>query len=388
MLEDASLALCRRGSIYYARLWIASEKKYIWRSLKTSAVNVARNKARRFKYEVEQRTDHGLPPKSLTFSTVIDQYLAMTERKRERGQTSESMLRQTNRISKFWHEFIGSRPVDTIGDKELRAYPEWRREYYSKKDHIPQNAKRFPTDASIQFDMMIGKAILKWAAEKGLRGNLPKPSYSFVVKKRRVRPAFSEPDYAKLIQYLERRRSSMKTGMGLESHIRRDLLFCYVTILANSGIRPGEANNLKLRDVEKFTDRHGSTNYRLHVHGKTGEREVIIRSLSKKHIFESFLMRQRATEDDFFFVMPRGNKVITLIDQFNAALKAAGVTHDGRGRKYTIYSLRHFYAVQALRNNIPIFSVAKNMGTSVEMIQKYYASTSTTADFAEVLGGF
>lgn len=60
----------------------------------------------------------------------------------------------------------------------------------------------------------------------------------------------------------------------------------------------------------------------------------------------------------FLFVMPDGSKIITLIDQFNAALKEAGIERSTFGEKYSIYSLRHFYAVTALRNGGGVFEVA------------------------------
>jgi hypothetical protein len=43
---------------------------------------------------------------------------------------------------------------------------------------------------------------------------------------------------------------------------------------------------------------------------------------------------------------------ITPIDQFNAALRHAGILKNGFGEKYSLYSLRHFYAVMALRNGV------------------------------------
>jgi integrase len=108
---------------------------------------------------------------------------------------------------------------------------------------------------------MIGKAILSWATELGLRGDQPKPSFCFTAKKKRVRPAFSAADYQTLRQTLIeefKSPSSRSTDMRL-------LLLLYVEVLANSGIRVGEANNLRIRDVEKFTDDKGRPNYRLHV---------------------------------------------------------------------------------------------------------------------------
>ena len=84
--------------------------------------------------------------------------------------------------------------------------------------------------------------------------------------------------------------------------------------------------------------------------------------------------------------MPKGTRIISLIDQFNMALKQAGIERNGFGEKYVLYSLRHFYAVMALRNGIGVFEVARNMGTSVQMIQQYYGKQATAAVFATRLG--
>jgi hypothetical protein len=44
--------------------------------------------------------------------------------------------------------------------------------------------------------------------------------------------------------------------------------------------------------------------------------------------------------------------VTSLIDQLNAALKQAGILRSSFGEKYSVYSLRHFYAVNALRSGV------------------------------------
>ena len=63
--------------------------------------------------------------------------------------------------------------------------------------------------------------------------------------------------------------------------------------------------------------------------------------------------------------MADGSPVITLIDQFNTVLEREGLTHNTDGEKYTLYSLRHFYAVQMLRHGkVQVFDIARNMGTS------------------------
>jgi hypothetical protein len=52
------------------------------------------------------------------------------------------------------------------------------------------------------------------------------------------------------------------------------------------------------------------------------------------------------------------------------------------GDKYTLYSLRHFYAV-----GIGVFDVARNMDTSVQVIQNYYGKHATPMKLATQLGG-
>ena len=68
------------------------------------------------------------------------------------------------------------------------------------------------------------------------------------------------------------------------------------------------------------------------------------------------------------------SRIGTLIDQLDGALKEAGIEQNSFGEKYSIYSLRHFYAVNALRNGVGVFVVARKMGTSVQIIQEITGS--------------
>ena len=51
-------------------------------------------------------------------------------------------------------------------------------------------------------------------------------------------------------------------------------------------------------------------------------------------------------------------------------------------RRNSIYSLRHY----ALCNGIGVFEVARDMGTSVRIIQEYYGKQATSVVFATRLG--
>jgi integrase len=334
-------------------------------------------------FQIEQRADQGLPPKSKLFAAVIDDYIRYRERDHAHGKTSAGMLKQIIRVSKFWREYAGHLAVEAIDDKVMREFIPWRRDYYSKFEKLPKNAKRHPTDKTLQWDMMLGKAIVRWAADQGVRGNKPSITVTFTPKKKRVRPAFERWEYCRLWRTLCKRVRTARDKRTLKS---RELLRYYVLVLANSGIRPGEANNLNVRDVHPFKDEKGRSNYRLVVRGKTGERDAIVRSVAAKRL-DKYLTKRRAEDPSgLLFVMPDGSRISSLIDQLGAALREAGIERSSFGEKYSVYSLRHFYAVNALRNGVGVFEVARNMGTSVQIIQEYYGKQATSAVFATRLG--
>ena len=219
--------------------------------------------------------------------------------------------------------------------------------------------------------MMLGKAIVKWAAEQGLRGKQPAITVTFTPKKKRVRPAFERWEYRLLWRTLCKR---INTARDKRTRASRELLRSYVWCLPTPASELGEANKLKVTDVHPFKDEKQRHNYRLVVRGKTGERDAVVRSVAAKRLDKILAIRRAADPGGLLFVMSDGSSIITLIDQLTSALKEAGIERNSFGEKYSVYSLRHFYAVNALRNGIGVFEVARNMGTSVQMIQEYYGS--------------
>jgi integrase len=90
----------------------------------------------------------------------------------------------------------------------------------------------------------------------------------------------------------------------------------------------------------------------------------------------------------WLFRMADGEQVITLIDQFRGLLESIGLSKNRDGLPYTLYSLRHFYAVEMLRKGkVGVFDIARNMGTSVQIIEQYYGKQATPMALATKLGG-
>ncbi len=64
---------------------------------------------------------------------------------------------------------------------------------------------------------------------------------------------------------------------------------------------------------------------------------------------------------------------------FNSILDEEGLKVDREGNRRTAYSLRHTYICLRLMEGADIYQIAKNCRTSVEMIEKYYASHIKTS---------
>jgi integrase len=381
-LEEGKLVVYRRGGKFYARIRL-SPKKYLWRSLRTRCQDLAMERGRKLFLDVQFKAKYGLAIQSTRFEAALDEYVAMREESHRHGKTSRGMIRQIRRVSRFWREFAGRMLIENIDDHCLNNYLVWRRSYYSRKQTLPKNAKLVPTDKTLQWEMMLGKAILRWAAQRGLRGERPLPTFSFVPKVKRVRPAFEQVEFALLLRVLDAR---IERACCARYRRSRELLRDYVVLLANSGIRIGEANSLRQADVTPFKDEKGRDNFRLLVKGKTGERDVIPRVAAVPVIVKLLARLPDEQQDALLFQMQGGSAITTLIDQFDAALREANLLHNSRGERFTLYSLRHQYAVTALRNGVGVFELARNMGTSVQIIQSYYGKHATAPTFATRLG--
>ncbi|HQR70343.1 MAG TPA: site-specific integrase [Burkholderiaceae bacterium] len=396
LLEDGKVLLHTRNGIFQARVY-RGDRRYVYKSLKTRKLDEARKLALRFLHETEFKQQEGLPLKHLSFAQVIDEYVETREKQYEQGQLATNttsrrpgvsihMLRQIRRVVKFWNAYCGGTSVANIDNAALQGYIGWRKDYYHRmpRDAVPKNAKLNPTDKTLEWELTLGKTILKFAHDRGYRGKAQLPTYSFTAVNKIVRPAFLLPEYVTL--YKEMRKWINEAKGDPERQHTRLLLRDYVLILANSGMRVGEANSLQWRDVVWFTDLQGRDTCMFSVRGKTGSRMVVPRVNARRYVERLAERSPDKKPDDYIFRMRDGRKVITLIDQFQHVLSRAKILENRHGERYTLYSLRHFYAVMMIRRGMPVFNIARNMGTSVAIIESYYGKQATSAELATRLG--
>jgi integrase len=137
--------------------------------------------------------------------------------------------------------------------------------------------------------------------------------------------------------------------------------------MANTGLRPDEAARLEYRDVKIVKDdATGETILEIEVRGKRGV--GYCKSTNGAVVpFQRLMKRNKPQETDRIF--PKTHREL-----FNAILDEEKLKFDREGNRRTAYSLRHTYVCLRLMEGADIYQIAKNCRTSVEMIEKYYAS--------------
>jgi integrase len=390
--HDGQVLLHRRNGLYQARIHLG-KGQYIHRSLKTANTAEAERLADELWNDTRYELKKGLPVRKRTVNAVLDEYIRLRERDNEQGKQSRSAatkytaddnLRQMQRVQHFWREYAGNKPIDSLDDRALKDYVPWRKDYYRNKRDVSPNASVNPADKTLQWEVMFIKMVLRYAKDRGYLGIKNVPEFTFTVKTKRVRPDFTLGDFEKLKAGLEDWLTKAKSG---QQQYSRQLLHDYVLVLALSGIRTGEANELKVRDVQPIKDDEGRENIQLHIRGKTGAR-VVVPHIDAKAVIDALLARRgEPGPDEWLFVMQEGSQVDNLRDQFDRALEEYKLTHNAAGAKHSLYSLRHFYAVRAITRGVDIYTIARNMGNSVQVIEEYYGKNATTTARATVLGG-
>jgi|GEM_PF-465326 len=390
--HDGKVLLYRRNGLYQARIHLG-KNEYIHRSLKTANTAEAERLAEDLWNDTRYELKKGLPIRKRTLNAVLDEYIRFRERDNEQGKQARSLatkyttddnLRQMQRVQHFWREYAGNRAVDSVDKKVLADYVPWRKDYYRNKKDISPNASINPADKTLQWEVTFIKTVLRYAKDRGYLGVKNVPEFTFTVKTKRVRPDFTLKDFEKLKSGLE---DWLAKAKGPQQQYSRQLLHDYVLVLALSGIRVGEANELKVRDVQPIKDDEGRENVQLHIRGKTGAR-VVVPHIDAKAIIDALLARRGNPDaDDWLFVMNDGSKIDNLRDQFDRMLEEYKLTHNAAGAKHSLYSLRHFYAVRAITRGVDIYTIARNMGNSVQVIEDYYGRNATTTARATVLGG-
>lgn len=221
-----------------------------------------------------------------------------------------------------------------------------------------------PAAGTLQKEIVTLRMTLKAAMRHGWLSHLPDLSAPYRSSaKVSHRAWFSPEDYKKL--YSATRNNIKAMTNGKHRHLAAQL-HDKVLFMANTGIRPDEANWLEYRDIEIVEDgATGETILEIEVRGKRGV-GYCKSTIGAVRPFERMVERNQPEPTDRLF--PVDHK-----KQFNRILEDQNLKVDRQGNRRTLYSLRHSYISFRLLEGADIYQIAKNCRTSVEMIEKHYA---------------
>jgi integrase len=376
-LRDGELVLYQRS---HSRVWQCRYKLYDnqWhrqttrRTVLADAIRVAGE----LYDEARFRERVGLAPTRKTFSQIAA--LAVEEMRRDLAAGTGKKIYEDycQVIERYLIPFFGQRHLQTLKHKDIAEFEVWRNEKMGKR----------PKSSTLMTFASAFSRVCKTATERGWLGErVVLPQMSRKGEKGSVRPAFSAEEIVAL-------RAAMvgwqTGGRNAEDNDFRQLLCDYVEFLLLTGARHGtEAMGVCWQHCEWYAS-DGVKYLRVWVDGKTGGRWLIA-----KHELAAVLRRLHARQRDiaskpfdavlgrhkaYVFRTVDGRRPYSFNGLFRRLLRHAELLTNGAGETRTLYSLRHTYATMELLAGTDIHTLAKQMGTSVLMLERHYSKLTAT----------
>lgn len=330
--------------------------------------------------------DEKIPISSKRFDTVAKHAIAEMEGQIASGNGKPVYNDYITSINKYLIPFFGNYHLNTIGYEELEKFSKWRLKQMG----------RAPVQSTVTTHNSALNRVWDYALQRGWITQVQVPKMKNNGAKGTAREAFSLSEYKSLTSYMPHWVDKAHTE---KSNMMRRLLREYVLILANTGIRHGtEAKSLRWRDIE-WIEKDGHKYLQLTVSGKTGKRQAIARHNTQDYLQRLQMLRPHLAKYSFdtllkkkinekVFVLEDGTETNNLAGTFRGLMKDSGLDKDRDVKeKRSLYSLRHSYAhMSILREQMDVYTLAKQMGTSVKMIELHYGHLHP-AQKADVIAG-
>ncbi len=406
----------KKRNLYYARFKIdkrqlANDQRHIVKSLKTDDLDEAIKRARKEFAKLQVLQDQDIALKKVTVGEALDKFLSQYKDNLDAGISgfTKHMYRGFRKsIDIYWREYVGHKSLNSLSIIDFENYEAWRRKWAKntkRKKKLHGNYKTEISRRTIQWEVNAFKQMLRWCSQRNLYSGKAY-EWKYKVGERNRRSGFTINQYRKLYRYMHS-DDFLKVGKhGNDKRIQRHriMLRTYILFMANTGLRIGEARNLKWSDVTerenalgqkvvsvRISKKYSKVNKARQVVGRYQALRALERWKSYLHDIgesldsELFLLND-ADEDRLIFCNENGKAIADFRAGFNSVIREAGVEFDADGNKLTCYSLRHTYITFRIQssNKLSIYSLAKNCGTSIAMIEIYY-SDAVSEDFVDEL---
>jgi integrase len=331
-------------------------------STKEDGLSRAKDFAEDWYLELRGKHKRGELKNEKSFKDAADQftreYPVMTAGQRNPKYVHDHEARLRNHLLPFFGKMA-------ITDVTSSAIQEYR-----LRRMTPLEGQKTPSRSTMHHEIITLRQVLKAAVRQGWLDRLPDLSIAYRSSGKITHRAWFSPEEYR--QLYEATRKHAREAKGKAWQWAAEQLHDYVLFLANTGVRPDEANVLQYRDVKIVKDEATEeTILEIEVRGKRGV-GYCKSTPGAVRPFERIRERNSPQPTDRLF--PASHK-----KQFNGILGRLGLKEDRDGNRRTAYSLRHTYICMRLLEGADIYQIAKNCRTSVEMIEKYYASHIKTS---------
>ena len=302
---------------------------------------------------------------------AMRKYSEMVMRAKETGGSpSEEHYKEIERILKSY-------VLPVLKDNRLDKIN--NHTWHSFKEHIYQNVNPSISSSTLHSYKNAIRVVLRECSKAGWIDNVPKFTEDRTQKTQSLpRSWFSPPEYKKLFE-ATRKNIRKKTSPNYPKHLKvqrklnAEELHDYVLFSANTGMRVDELRNVRFCDCDIRPESGSSVVLITNIKGKRGTGEC------KSHFgavrpLERIIGRNGQTLENYRestdLIFKRHHR-----DMFNAILSEIGLkeTNSRPPVRRDFISLRHTYISFRLIEGAPVFDVANNCRTSVEIIEKHYA---------------
>ena len=418
----SGLILFRRSDVqhdnWYCRIKVPNSSRYKTVSLKTSNIREATDKAFDLDGEVRFKVKHQVPVFDKSFTEVALEFSALQKRVADIGQITQQRWKTVDgHIRLHLIPYMKNTQITSVTESHWTEYPFWRKENNaprkSQKKHPLHKKPKEPKEGaepeehkaakngSIRQEMVTLRAILSYAASKHYIRESQVPKGDMPEDKNR-REAFNPQEWRKLHTFA--REDWIAKGEKKLNIWYRNMTYNFMLIMGNTGMRNSEARSLRWRDIDVRKTKDGRAFVVMNVRGKGRHRELIAASnvvtyldRIKELFIEAKKSRLKPSEqkqdlgpkpDDSVFSTYQGTGAKSLYDTLIAdLLDNSGLAYGNSEVRRSIYSFRHTYATFRLMEGIDVYFLAKQMGTSVKMIEDYYGHIAPAKNAERILAG-
>jgi len=401
-----------QGRNYYLRVKEKGKTPYV-KSLDTQDRSEALVKGRMLYQEVRGKIQRGEKSRSLITSKLIEKYLA-SEFKKISPIPKTGITKETYRCKKLylkiWQIFIDekkltSRTIEQINPETGKDFAYWMQTQEKQTCKGKSYSHEYINSAVVEVKSMyhkfaVSNRYISLQNVPDLERLREQPDDTH------KRDILTEEEWIKLTTYMRSNAYLKPDGSSDLERCKRKIFREYMLIAYATGDRPGSLLKMKWGDVRINPQDNPEDQKVMRLlkvrseNSKTGRSRTINAPVARrlerlKKAYEDIGMKCEPT--DFLFRNPtparREKNVVwgqsTFTDRLKKVLECSGVQEelDRTNRSICLYSQRHFYVTLRLRHGLNIHLLSKQIGSSVNFIEKNYSHIQIESNTEKITEG-